>query len=172
MLRRRAVGLRTNRQMESINPPYYFAPNFTAWSMNRAIALETEFVELFSKRYMILVSLNLWRHEEFAEYALWQTGRILSYAAKFINRLRNAKLYKTYQHLCKYATQRISWIGRQPTLEKPVRFRPNASLSDILVQSSIDRWLQGYHLRRTLQLVPDPDMLHWIVHLWPSLSRS
>ena len=52
--------------------------------MNRAIVLETDFVELFGKREMILMSPKLWRQEEFAEYALWQTGRISGDTAKFI----------------------------------------------------------------------------------------
>ena len=124
------------------------------------------------KRDMILVSLKVWRHDEFAEYALWQTGRILSDTTKFINRLRNANLHKKYQHLCKHVTQRISWVGRQLTQAKTVRFCPNCTISDILVQSGIDRWLQGYHLRRTFTLVPDPDMLHGIVNMRPSLGRS
>ena len=124
------------------------------------------------KREMILVSLKVWRHDVFAEYVLWQPGRTLSDTTKFVNRLRNANLHKKYQHLCKYVTQRISWVGRQPTQAKTVRFCPNCTISDILVQSGTDRWLQGYHLRRTLTLVPDPDMLHGIVHLWPSLGHS
>ena len=42
----------------------------------------------------------------------------------------------------------------------------------MLVQESIDRWLQGDHLRRTLKLVSDTDMLLGIVRLRPSLGRS
>ena len=111
-------------------------PNFTGWSWNRAIALETEFIELFSKKRDDFGVTNIVT----ARGICWIWSFIsrtyikpLSDTAKFINRLRNANLYKTYQHLCKYVTQRIGWLGRQPT--------PNSSLSDILVQSSIDRWL-------------------------------
>ena len=115
------------------------------------IALETEFIELFiNKSERILVSLKVWRHEEFAEYALWQIGRVLSDTTKFINRLQNANLYKTYQHLCKYATQRLSWVGRQQTRAKQSGFVPILP-SVLLVQLRTDRWLQGYHLRRTLK---------------------
>ena len=37
--------------MESMNPIYHFIPtSLHGWSVNRAIALETEFIELFSKK--------------------------------------------------------------------------------------------------------------------------